>query len=478
MVAATAEGCTDDQVVAYDADADLFYCKADSTGAGGDQLVDIVATSPLLVNAGTNVDDALPGADADITWSIGDAAADGSTKGASTYTANDFDAASGVISLDYANGQAATSGQDGFMQSAQVTALEAIDTEAELEALLEIEDLQGDLDPDRLSGDAGDDNLIAHEIGGLEADVSAYAGLVHITGGTTSAKTIGIANDNIVEIDDAGNAASGEIARFTANGIEGVSSVTGNVALAQYSVLRGDATNKAEAVAISDNQVVGRAGGDVTGIGLATAAADNDTTVATAGAVFDERAASVTLTNKTINGATLTGAHDAGGATSFEFPNGTDPDVDAAGEISYDTDDNTLRGYDGSAQVALGMKTHTIHVTVVSPNDLDDATRDKFMVWSNESGFSFIVTKVEAWSDTTATAFVIDEYDADGASNTAEIDGDLNCATGSGPYTDTETDISNATVEADHTIFIDFDDTDDPGWVKISISGYFNADVD
>jgi hypothetical protein len=171
-------------------------------------------------------------------------------------------------------------------------------------------------------------------------------------------------------------------------------------------------------------------------------------------------------------------AFDFGGSTSVEIPNGTDPDVDADGEISFDTNDNTLRGYDGSAQVALGMKTKTIHVTVVSPNDLDDATRDKFPVWSNESGFSFIVTKVEAWADTDDTAFVIDEFDADGASNTAEIDGDLNCTTGSGPYTDTETDIANPTVEADHMIFIDFDDTDDPGWVKISISGYFNADVD
>jgi hypothetical protein len=119
-----------------------------------------------------------------------------------------------------------------------------------------------------------------------------------------------------------------------------------------------------------------------------------------------------------------------------------------------------------------------IHVTVVSPNDLADATRDKFPVWSNETGMSLIITKIEAWADTNATAFVIDEYDADGASNTAEIDGDLNCATGSGPYTDTETDISNATVEADHTIFIDFDDTDEPGWVKATITGYYNGDVD
>jgi len=66
---------------------------------------------------------------------------------------------------------------------------------------------------------------LVHERGGLEADVSAYAGLLHITGGTTSEKTIGIADDNILEVDDAG-AADDQYARFTANGIEG-RSITG-----------------------------------------------------------------------------------------------------------------------------------------------------------------------------------------------------------------------------------------------------------
>jgi len=55
---------------------------------------------------------------------------------------------------------AATNSAAGAMTAAQVTALEAIDTEAELEALLEVEDLQGDLDPDRLAGDTTDDDKI------------------------------------------------------------------------------------------------------------------------------------------------------------------------------------------------------------------------------------------------------------------------------------------------------------------------------
>ena len=52
---------------------------------------------------------------ADRTLSIQDAAADGTTKGASTFTANDFNATSGVISLDYTNGQSASTTNKGYL---------------------------------------------------------------------------------------------------------------------------------------------------------------------------------------------------------------------------------------------------------------------------------------------------------------------------------------------------------------------------
>jgi len=45
------------------------------------------------------------------------------------------------ISIDYANAQKATNAQPGFATAAQITALEAIDTEAELEALIDLQDL-------------------------------------------------------------------------------------------------------------------------------------------------------------------------------------------------------------------------------------------------------------------------------------------------------------------------------------------------
>lgn len=51
------------------------------------------------------------------TLSIANAAADGVTKGAAAFTANDFNATAGVISIDYANGQLANNTQNGFLKA-------------------------------------------------------------------------------------------------------------------------------------------------------------------------------------------------------------------------------------------------------------------------------------------------------------------------------------------------------------------------
>ena len=86
-------------------------------GADGDVTIaitvekDLVTTSPLA--GGT--DDILTGADGDITISIADALADGSTKGAASFVANDFDATSGNVGIDYTNGQASATGVKGFL---------------------------------------------------------------------------------------------------------------------------------------------------------------------------------------------------------------------------------------------------------------------------------------------------------------------------------------------------------------------------
>jgi len=55
--------------------------------------------------------------------------------------------------------------------------------------------------------------------------------------------------------------------------------------------------------------------------------------------ISDETGTGVAVfgTNPTLTGAVLNGVIDAGGATSFELPNATDPTVNAIGEISLDT---------------------------------------------------------------------------------------------------------------------------------------------
>lgn len=58
---------------------------------------------------------------ADRTLSIANAAADGTTKGAATFTAADFNAAVGLVSIDYTNGQAASGSTKGFLTAADWT---------------------------------------------------------------------------------------------------------------------------------------------------------------------------------------------------------------------------------------------------------------------------------------------------------------------------------------------------------------------
>jgi hypothetical protein len=69
----------------------------------------VSASTPLTLNATTG------------NLTITDAAANGSTKGAASFATNDFDATSGNISIDYANGQAASGSAKGFLTSADWT---------------------------------------------------------------------------------------------------------------------------------------------------------------------------------------------------------------------------------------------------------------------------------------------------------------------------------------------------------------------
>ena len=83
------------------------------SGLGGVATTRTISTTTPLSGGGD--------LSANRTLSIADAVADGTTKGAATFTASDFNSASGVISLDYTNGQAASASNKGFLTSADWT---------------------------------------------------------------------------------------------------------------------------------------------------------------------------------------------------------------------------------------------------------------------------------------------------------------------------------------------------------------------
>jgi hypothetical protein len=162
---------------------------------------------------------------------------------------------------------------------------------------------------------------------------------------------------------------------------------------------------------------------------------------------------------------------------------GTDPDVDAAGEIGRDTDDHSLRGYDGSAQFVYGQKVKTIDFDIENPDDLETGTgrADKWVkVFTNNTGFSMKITKIEGWSDSDNYDF--DIFETNGTTDFSQANDSLTdtieCETDStGVYTDSETTITDDTIDnGDCILFVHKDGTTKK--VSCTITYYLLGDVD
>ena len=84
-------------------------------GTGVVKVVNGVFQSPAstIVNADVSATAAI----AQSKLSLIDSVADGATKGIATFTASDFNSSSGVISIDYTNGQSASASNKGFLTS-------------------------------------------------------------------------------------------------------------------------------------------------------------------------------------------------------------------------------------------------------------------------------------------------------------------------------------------------------------------------
>lgn len=181
-------------------------------------------------------------------------------------------------------------------------------------------------------------------------------------------------------------------------------------------------------------------------------------------------------------------AHGAFGGLLLHDQSANDPSPvsDVVGWIVQDHDsanetgDMSIRGNDGTNEFLYTRKLKCIHATVVSPNDLADATRDLLPIWSNETGMVFNIVKIEGWSETDSMEVTLKEYAPEDFSSAAATIDVVNTGT-------TGTSVSHVTITAgfddsqiaaNNLIVCDFDDTDEPGWFSISICGWFNADID
>lgn len=114
--------------------------------------------------------------------SIDNAAADGTTKGAASFTANDFDATSGNISIDYTNGQAASASNKGFLVAADWSTFNSKQTALSGTGILSF------------SGTTPSYNTTSASIAGLISDETGSGAMVFGTSPNLVTPNIGVAN--------------------------------------------------------------------------------------------------------------------------------------------------------------------------------------------------------------------------------------------------------------------------------------------
>jgi hypothetical protein len=130
-----------------------------------------------------------------------------------------------------------------------------------------------------------------------------------------------------------------------------------------------------------------------------------------------------------------------------------------------------LRYNDNGTEKTLSPQDE-IHVTVVKPQDMADAVRDMCVIWSNESGKTFKITGWKAWAGTDNTTLTLKTMTASGGS-IVTVDAVEIATDGTSIYYAADTTITSADIADGNLLFIDFDDADDPAYVKLTIYGYY-----
>lgn len=150
---------------------------------------------------------------------------------------------------------------------------------------------------------------------------------------------------------------------------------------------------------------------------------------------------------------------DLGGKTSFELPNGTNPTVDAVGELAWDSDDYALRVYNGSAAYSIPIN-KTAQATIIEPEKVQ-AIIDAVSILSVESSWApFGITLIKVGIKTNASSSYSVNFEewtspTDGAPATIET-----VATSSTTEAEDDGTLTDASIAAGSIVKIDLPTTD------------------
>jgi len=156
---------------------------------------------------------------------------------------------------------------------------------------------------------------------------------------------------------------------------------------------------------------------------------------------------STTGTVALLGGNVFTGVHDAGGATSFEIPNGAGgTTVDATGEVTIDSTSKTLNFYDGASEVVL-TPIQSKSITIESPS----AAEDLSMFYTDDA---ITITKIVfvITGSTSVTTTIRHHTDRSNAGNEVVTGGTTANSTTTGNIV---TSFNDATVPADSFLWLE-----------------------
>lgn len=287
------------------------------------------------------------------TFAINDAAADGATKGAASFTAADFNATTGNISLDYTNGQAASGSLKGFLTSTDWSTFNS----------KQAGPLTGDVTTSGAAATIANDAVTNAKAGNMAANtikgrVTASTGDPEDLSATQAKTVIGLATistDNAITRFDstAGNTQNSGVTIDDGNNLSTPGSITSGAGGSAAGALDlGEGT----AASLVANTFTIMSPTDVAAGGLAYVL---PATAATGFLLATDSSGMMTLSHVAFSGTgNVARVTDTVFTSSLQVPNGAAPTTDAFGEIAGDnnawaTSRGAIQWFDGTANTYI-----------------------------------------------------------------------------------------------------------------------------